>query len=200
MPTQLSLVDVNYDNNAQTVAVVDNTANRQLVFLYSKVDDQGRADFDAMVASVGNNPYGVTRTPLASVTSLNGVATATFAAHGFANGDYVLISGATVVQYNGVFVIRNVTTNTFDYAVQTSITTPATGTVAARQLGINTLRNYTIPRINKNFYDTYAWAIKQYGDGVAQKPQKIGGPVVHDLVYYDGSGWKRLDNDAAVTN
>lgn len=198
MPTQLTTVDITYNNTPQTVAVVDNTTNRQLVFVYNAVDAQARQDFDDMVAAVGNNPYGVTRTPLTSLTSSNGVATGTFTAHGFADGDYILITGAAQPQYNGVFVIRGVTPNTFNYTVPTSIVTPATGTINARQLGINTLRTYIIPRLGKSFLEVYSACIKQYGDGTANKPPRVGGPADHEFVYFNGTDWKRLDNDVTV--
>ena len=70
-----------------------------------------------------------------SVTSISrsgSTATATIANHGYANGDWVLIRGATAPEYNGVFVISGVTANTFDYTVAGTPATPATGTITAQ--------------------------------------------------------------------
>lgn len=70
-------------------------------------------------------------TKSATITRSGSTATATVAAHGYANGDYVLMAGANETEYNGTFVISNVTANTFDYAVTGSPATPATGTVTS---------------------------------------------------------------------
>jgi hypothetical protein len=62
-----------------------------------------------------------------TITRASSTATATLAAHGYANGDKVVISGAVQTEYNGTFTISNVTTNTFDYTVSGTPATPATG-------------------------------------------------------------------------
>ena len=83
----------------------------------------------------------------ASVTSLTrsgSTATATVAAHGFSNGDYILIVGANEAAYNGTFIISNVTTNTFDYTVTGTPATPATGTITVQRYGKLTLEAVTV--------------------------------------------------------
>ena len=65
------------------------------------------------------------------ITRTGQTATATATAHGYANGQSVLMAGATQTEYNGTFVISNVTANTFDYTVTGSPVTPATGTITA---------------------------------------------------------------------
>ena len=71
-------------------------------------------------------PYGITR---------NGTtATVTLPGHGFANGDLVMITGATPTAYNGVYPIYNVTTNTFSYTVSGSPASPATGSIYVRRV------------------------------------------------------------------
>lgn len=65
-----------------------------------------------------------------SITRVGAVATVTTtAAHGLFNGDFVTISGATQVEYNGTYVITNVGASTFDYTVAGAPATPATGTI-----------------------------------------------------------------------
>jgi hypothetical protein len=54
---------------------------------------------------------------LTSITRVGTTATATKAAHGFANGQTVTIAGATPLGYNGTFLISNVTLDTFDYTM-----------------------------------------------------------------------------------
>lgn len=69
---------------------------------------------------------------LTSITRSGTTATATKAGHGFTNGQSVTISGAAPTDYNGTFVISNVTANTFDFTVTGAPATPATGTILCR--------------------------------------------------------------------
>lgn len=66
-----------------------------------------------------------------SITSFSGSATVTLTAHGYRVGDYVLISGAGQAEYNGVQKVTSVTANTFNFAVNGSPASPATGTITA---------------------------------------------------------------------
>jgi hypothetical protein len=69
-----------------------------------------------------------------TITRSGTTATATCAtAHGFAaDGVKVQISGANEAAYNGIFLISNVSTYTFDFTVAGSPATPATGTITAK--------------------------------------------------------------------
>jgi hypothetical protein len=71
-------------------------------------------------------PYGIARSGSTAIVTLPG--------HGFANGDRVLITGATQADYNGIFTISNVTANTFSYTVSNSPASPATGTIYVRRV------------------------------------------------------------------
>ncbi len=70
---------------------------------------------------------------LDSVTIARSGSTASVAhtAHGMSAGSTVIIRGADQEEYNGRFVIGNVTTNAYDYTVSGTPTTPATGTITA---------------------------------------------------------------------
>lgn len=71
---------------------------------------------------------------ITSLTRSGTTATATVAAHGFINGQTVSIGGTPGTgefAYIGSYVISNKTTNTFDYTVTLSPTSPATGTITA---------------------------------------------------------------------
>lgn len=61
---------------------------------------------------------------LNSLTSSGTTATATVTSHGLSNGNMVTISGATNTVYNGTYVISGVTTNTFNYTIASSTTSP----------------------------------------------------------------------------
>jgi hypothetical protein len=81
---------------------------------------------------------------LSSITRSGSVATATFAAHGYALDGLtkVQISGADQSEYNGIHSITNVTTNTFDFTVSG---TPAsgTGTIVACVAPLGWTRSFT---------------------------------------------------------
>lgn len=70
---------------------------------------------------------------LTSITRSGTTATATFNGHGYAADGLskIKISGANETEYNGTFIITNVTTNTFDYTVTGTPATPATGTITS---------------------------------------------------------------------
>lgn len=65
-----------------------------------------------------------------SITRSSSTATVTTpGAHGFQIGDRVNVRGANQTEYNGIFLITGVTTNTFTYTVSGAPVTPATGTI-----------------------------------------------------------------------
>jgi hypothetical protein len=70
---------------------------------------------------------------VSGITRTSTTATATSTAHGYSNGDVVLVSGAVQTDYNINATISNVTADTFDYTVANTPTTPATGTILVRK-------------------------------------------------------------------
>ena len=69
---------------------------------------------------------------VSSITRSGTTATVTTAtAHGFTNGQKVVISGATQSDYNGAFTVTVTSTTAFTYTVANSPVTPATGTILA---------------------------------------------------------------------
>ena len=66
-----------------------------------------------------------------TITRSGSTASVSHTAHGMASADKVVIRGANEQEYNGVFVITNVTTNAYDYTVSGTPATPATGTIKA---------------------------------------------------------------------
>ena len=61
------------------------------------------------------------------IARVNQTATVTLNAHGLQTNEYVEITGATQIEYNGVFQITQLTANTFSYTVSGTPATPATG-------------------------------------------------------------------------
>lgn len=93
-------------------------------------------------------------TPSTVITSLSasaGVATVTLVGHGYVTGNYVTVSGATPSGFNGTFVITTHTSSTFTYAVSTSLSGSATGTISIT--GYNGV--FTITGVTTNNF-TYA--------------------------------------------
>src|SRR5713101_6371264 len=75
-------------------------------------DGSTQAKFDAIMNAL---PI-----PAVSITFVTTTATVTAINHGFANGNSVVIAGATgtdASKYNGTFTIASVTTNTFQYTM-----------------------------------------------------------------------------------
>jgi len=72
-----------------------------------------------------------------TITRSGSTATVTHTAHGLEAGDEVVIRGADQNEYNGLRTISNVTTNTYDYTVTGTPTTPATGTITSTFVFIN---------------------------------------------------------------
>lgn len=62
-----------------------------------------------------------------TITRSGTTATVTKVGHGYSNGQEIVVQDATQTEYNGMFAISNVTTDTFDYTVSGSPATPATG-------------------------------------------------------------------------
>ncbi len=67
-----------------------------------------------------------------TITSSSGMATVSCAAHGYSDGDPVVIAGAAQAEYNGRKQINVIDANTFCYAVALGTVSPATGTIAAQ--------------------------------------------------------------------
>ena len=74
-----------------------------------------------------------------TITRLGATASVAHTAHGLGNGDIVVIRGAVEQEYNGPFVITNVSTNAYDYTVSGSPATPATGTITSSGAILNGL-------------------------------------------------------------
>jgi len=66
-----------------------------------------------------------------TITRSGSVATVAHTAHDLSVGERMFIFGANEAEYNGLITLTGVTTNTYDYAVSGTPTTPATGTITS---------------------------------------------------------------------
>lgn len=107
-----------------------------------------QVEFDVNLSSFTNGIKGITiqngaklfctRTQnsslsVSSITRSGSTATVTCNGHGLINGDTVYISGSTVYGYNGKYTITYIDANTFSFTCDSSLTTPATGTIVCRK-------------------------------------------------------------------
>jgi hypothetical protein len=123
-------------NGRATITVID-----QVTFTYPFPGSTHATATGTITASAMRSYWraqGKTVTPL-SITHSGATATATAAGHGFSNGDYVTMSGATGADaslYNGTYPIENVTANAFDYVMTDTPAADATGIFSALNLNI----------------------------------------------------------------
>ena len=73
----------------------------------------------------GALPAGATVT----ITRSGSTASVSHSSHGMSEGQTIIIRGANQDEYNGTYIISNVTTNAYDYTVAGTPATPATGTI-----------------------------------------------------------------------
>ncbi|MFI5380704.1 MAG: lamin tail domain-containing protein [Tepidisphaerales bacterium] len=132
----------------------------------------------------------------ASITSSGTTATVTMPGHGYANGDRVYVWGTTQNQYNGSFVISNVTANTFTYTMSGTAATATGPTLIGKAGGIFT---------PVTMYDDGQHGDGAAGDGVfgATIPAQLTGRIVEYYVQAtDADGRTRFwpaPTDAAGT-
>ena len=77
-----------------------------------------------------------------TITAVATTATVTHTSHGYSNADTVKVYGANELDYNGHFIISNVSANAYDYTMGGSPSSPATGTIkASKHTGAGTSGN-----------------------------------------------------------
>ena len=104
-----------------------------------------------------------------SLTRNGTTATMVMPNHGYINGETVTVSGANQPEYNGTFVISNVTPTTFDYTITGSPALAATGTITVQSASLATGR--TVGGITLHRLD---------GDGDHAGPRLFRRHVDHD--------------------
>lgn len=118
--------NVSYKSAGATVIIVQNPVTLALhVTDITDGSDLENARCYVIADSVGGLPFEDSVT----ITRVTTTATVAHTAHGLANGEKVIISGAAQDEYNGIQTISNVSANGYDYTVSGTPTTPATGTI-----------------------------------------------------------------------
>jgi len=138
---------------------------------------------------------------ISSLTSSGTTATVTTSvAHGLANDNRVVISGATEAPYNGTFRITVTGSTTFTYTMASSTTSPATGTPIYTVLGIEGINNNLFVHVNslqeriyfveKNSLDFWYLPVNALGGTAKQFPL---GSIARSGGYLQAMGTWTLD-------
>lgn len=131
-------VRVHYKPYEAMVYVRDATSNvdvavADVVWYYKDKGEWTTTDAEGVLTLY--NVRSVTTQSITGITRAGDVATATKVGHGYSNGDKVVIAGAAQADYNGEVTVFGVAANTFNFNVQNTPTTPATGTITASAIG-----------------------------------------------------------------
>jgi hypothetical protein len=149
-----------YKTAGATVVIVANPVTTKLIVQNTSGTKIQNARALVLAGATGDLPSEDTVT----ITRASTTATVTHTGHGLSNGDEVVIEGATQNEYNGIQTISNVTTNTYDYTVAGSPTTPATGTIKSTFVLINALTD-----VNGEVSDTRTFTVDQQLGGRVRK-------------------------------
>jgi len=106
-----------------------------------------------------------------TITRSSQTATVSCTAHGYSNGDLVRIRGAAQDEYNGIFPVTNSSANAFDYVVEGSPATPATGTITVHALIATTLDLYdgAVFDVSSSAIPCAVKTINVYGDATIRR-------------------------------
>ncbi|WP_341902950.1 PilC/PilY family type IV pilus protein [Polaromonas sp. YR568] len=191
--------------NIGPVSIISKT-NKSFTYAISATTPTSPAT-GTITADGSGNPKTIT-----SLTRVGTIATATAAAHGFTNGQTVNIGGTAGTNesaYVGSFVVSGVTTNTFNFTVVTTPTTPATGTITVSKSGsIDRTALINWVRGEDNFGDEaspgsgYTVRPSVHGDVLHSRPVVVNYGDGRGLVVYYGAndGIFRAVNGSQATN
>lgn len=128
-----------YRTDGATVNVVNNPVTIQVTC----VDSTGAvvSGVRVLVETAGAGPYPFNDS--VTITQSAGTATVSHTSHGLATNDYVVISGANEVNYNGVKQITVTGTNSYTYSIDSGTASPATGTIVSSYAPISAVTDGT---------------------------------------------------------
>ena len=149
-----------YKTAGATVVIVANPVTTTLIVQ----DTSGTKIENARALVLAGATGGLPHEDVVTITRASTTATVTHTAHGLSNGDEVVVKNAVQNDYNGIQTISNVTTNTYDYTVSGSPTTPATGTILSTFVLINDLTD-----VNGEVSDTRTFSVDQELGGRIRK-------------------------------
>lgn len=87
-----------------------------------------------LVSRANTSKAAATQITGCAITRSGTTATVAKTAHGLSNGNIVMIQGASIGMYNGVFTVANAAANTFDYTIKADPGANAAGSVATVDL------------------------------------------------------------------
>jgi hypothetical protein len=119
----------------------DNTGKAELTGAIYKIkrSSVSGSDVDDTV------PFYVTTSVTSLVRSGSTATCTTTSPHGYSTGDSINISGATQSGYNGTFTVTVTGASTFTYTVDSSLVTPATGTITSnKELAYTVTNKYSL--------------------------------------------------------
>ena len=97
----------------------------------AQLDDVDNSTNTSTVTISNGGSASIISSATVTITHSGTVATVTHTAHGFSNGDTVVISGADQADYNGTFTITVTTADEYEYTMSNSPSVDATGTITA---------------------------------------------------------------------
>lgn len=130
-----------------------------------------------------------------SITRSGSTATLTYTAHGFSAGDVILVAGADQSEYNGEFIISNVTANTFDYTVSGSPATPATGTITFKKAPAGWTKPFSGTNLAAYLMGGGSGAYLRLDDSPAQYPRVAGYSAMTDI----STGTNKFPSEAQLS-
>lgn len=127
-----------YRTDGATISIVQNPVSLTLTV---KDVETGAAISGARVFITADATGPLPYQDSVTITRSGSTASVSHTAHGLSNGQRVLIKGANEIEYNGNFVITNVTANAYDYTVSGTPASPATGTITSTAVIISGTTN-----------------------------------------------------------
>ena len=136
VPQEISTPDISRILNADSLATVYAWGagfNGHPLYILSLVSSNVTLVYDFSTQAWSHFTRRVASAPksVTALTQADGTATATAAAHGFADGDDVTMAGAIQSGYNVTTNVSYIDANTFSYNVSAALASPATGTITA---------------------------------------------------------------------
>lgn len=130
-----------------------------------------------------------------SITRSGTTATLTKTAHGLSNGNVVMIQGASIGMFNGVFTIANVAANTFDYTIKADPGANPAGSVATVDLASVA----TVLDLSTKF-GALVWGALQNGNTGPTLAAQLWMGMASNNAEPDYFAWRQIQNGDVTAN
>jgi hypothetical protein len=165
-----------YENAAGNTATVTFVGAAVTIEVKATLPD-GSVVQDARVrvsASDGTGPFPFNET--VTISNTGTTASVTHTGHGMANGDKVMIKGASLAENNGIFAISNVATNSYDYTMGSTPGSSPTGTIKSTFVAVEGLTNASGIVTTSRVYAS-AQPVTGYARKATSSPYYKPGPI-----------------------